>query len=221
MHSDSARNVAVNFLARRWAALPAVTGTSQRRQMPKPGVGQRRERRTENGVLLLRCWGAFHDGDWMNADRFFKRGGTYSTLCKECHQYKYIHDRGYEPSMRLEEVRKWIWEIVHRCGSMSAAARTLGISSPTLFRWLGRYKGYEQKWIQRNSVRRVIETLAGLRAGTIEPQRSKKNGGKVYKYGCRGCGGPLDSETPGCSTCWERIYNRERRAGGSRRRRVG
>lgn len=192
--------------------------------MPRPAPGQRRERRVEDGILLLRCWGSFHDGDWLHSDRFYRRKGKgiyghFSTLCKECTQYKATHDRGGEPYMRLELVRKWIWEIVHRCGGMNAAARTIGITSPTLYRWLGRYKGYDQRWIERESVRRVLETLGGLRDGSIEPQRPKKNGGKIYKHGCRSCGIDLAEYTPGCKTCAEREYRRDRRSrGGSAER---
>jgi len=133
-------------------------------------------------------------------------------MCKECHSYHYVHERGYEPYLRLEEVRKWVWEVIHRSGGMNAAARTLGISPTTLYRWLGRYKGNDQKKIRRESVRHVLEVLAQLRAGTLKPAPPKKAGGRSYKYGCSACGVDVDEHTPGCSVCWERHYNRRRRS---------
>lgn len=176
----------------------------------KPKPGQRRERKHQDGVLYLRCFGVFHDGDWLHFDRFQQRSeNQFSTLCKECRAYKDAHDRGYSRMQRLELVRKWIYEIVHRCGGYRAAARTLGISYPTLFRWLGRYSGYEQRWIRRDSVRLILTTLAGLRSGEITPVKAKHNGGRKYRYGCAGCGCDLELITPGCETCRDRDVRRK------------
>lgn len=183
--------------------------------MSRNGVGHRRERDyLADGTLLLRCWGSFHDGDWLNSDRFFynTRTNIFSTHCKECHTYRSTHDRGLEPLMRLELVRKWIYEIVHICDGYNAAARTLQVPQPTLYRWLGRYTGYEQRWIRRDSVRRIIEVLAALRAGDLEPASRGKNGGRRYKHGCIACGTPLDLYTPACSTCNDRRLKRSLRA---------
>jgi hypothetical protein len=129
----------------------------------KPKPGQRREKKYSGNELLLRCWGPFHDGDWLHNSRFYGNGKYRSTLCKECHRYKYARDeRG--PQKRLEEVRKWVCEVVYRCGGINNAARVLGVSKSTVLRWLGRYKGFEQKRIEHDSVRLILETLAELRA---------------------------------------------------------
>jgi len=182
----------------------------------KPTPGQRRERKLLGETLYLRCWGAFHDGDWLRHDRFNKKGTGFKTLCKECSAYKQAKDRGGSGAVRLELVRKWLWEVVHRCGGINAAARTLGISSPTIYRWLGRYKGYENKRVYRKSVQRILETLGGLRNGTVTPDirtyNNIHNRKEKYKYGCTGCGRPLEETTPGCTTCWERHYRKARRA---------
>lgn len=178
----------------------------------RPKAGQRRERKEIDGVLYLRCWGVFHDGDWLRSDRFHKNNKYFTTLCKECHRYKYVHDHGFSRSQRLDEVRKWIWEIVNRCGGFNTAARTLGISSPTLYRWLGRYKGYDNKWIRRESVVKILTTLAGLRDGSIAPvpppKTPNKKSFKKFRYGCAGCGCELELITPGCETCRDREQKR-------------
>lgn len=170
---------------------------------PKPG--QRRERKYEGQVLYLRCFGSFHDGEWLRSDRFGQNSkGHFSTLCRECRQYYYVKKRGGNGEVKLAEVRKWLEEVVARCGTIAGAARTLGVSHPTIFRWLGRYKGYEQKRINRKSVKRILDTLGGLRNGTITPVTTKINHGRKYKYGCAGCGCRLEQYTPGCKTCKNR-----------------
>ena len=181
--------------------------------MSSPGRGQRRERNTIDGVLHLRCYGAFHgNGEWLRSDRFRSRGiNSFDQLCRECAAYKSAHDRGYDRRSRLDLVRKWVWEIVHRCGGINAAARTLGVSHVTVLRWLGRSKGYEQRWIRRSSVQHVLEVLADLRSGAIQPSIGSRNGYKTFHHGCRGCGCPLDLYTPGCGTCVDRQYKRARR----------
>lgn len=160
-------------------------------------------------VLYLRCFGAFHDGEWLSSDRYGRNSkGHYSTLCRECRQYYYVKKRGGNGEVKLATVRKWIEEVVARCGTYSGAARTLGVSQPMIFRWLGRYKGYEQKRINRKSVKLILDTLAGLRNGTITPAPTRINHGRKFKYGCSGCGCSLEQKTPGCDTCSDRFTRR-------------
>lgn len=182
--------------------------------MPQIKPGHRRERKMLGETLYLRCWGTFHDGEWLRVDRFHIRASGYSTYCKECHAYQQAKARGGDGTVRLELVRKWLWEIVNRCGGFNTAARTIGVSKPTIYRWLGRYKGYENKRITRKSVQRILETLGDLRAGTLHPKVTAltKTRKKTFRYGCSGCGRPLDEKTPGCSTCYERHYQKEVRA---------
>jgi hypothetical protein len=175
---------------------------------PKPG--QRRERKQVGQALYLRCYGSFHDGEWLSSDRFGKNSkGYFSTLCRECRQYYYVKKRGGNGEVKLTTVRKWLEEVVARCGTISGAARTMGVSQPTIFRWLGRYKGYEQQRINRKSVKLILETLGGLRNGTITPSPTKINHGRKFKYGCTGCGCKLEQYTPGCKICRNR---RQRKA---------
>lgn len=187
--------------------------------MPKRNPGQRRERKVEGQTLFLKCWGTFHDGEWLRHNRFHKRrADTYSTFCKECSAYQQAKARGGDGAVRLDLVRKWLWEVVSRCGGTNSAARTLGVSSPTIYRWLGRYKGYENKRIYRKSVQRILETLGGLRDGTVTPDIRTYNGAhtrrKRFRYGCPGCGQPREENTLGCLSCWERHYRKEYRAQG-------
>jgi hypothetical protein len=180
----------------------------------RPRPGQRRERKREGQALYLRCFGAFHDGEWLSSDRFGQNSkGHFSTLCRECRQYYYVKKRGGNGEVKLSTVRKWLEEVVARCGTISGAARTMGVNQPTIFRWLGRYKGYEQKRINRKSVKLILDTLGGLRNGTITPAPTKISHGRKYKYGCTGCGCKLEQFTPGCKTCRDRrtrkAYNRK------------
>lgn len=182
-------------------------------ERPKPG--QRREKKHEHGILYLRCFGTFHDGEWLSSDRFTKTKDGHVTLCRECRRYYYLKRRGAEDLVKLAEVRKWLEEVVARCGTIRGAARTMGVTTGTVLKWLGRYKGYEQRRIKRDSVKLILETLGGLRNGSITPVPTNTNHGRRYVYGCAGCGivEPEDTPryTPGCKTCEDRRIGRRRR----------
>lgn len=180
---------------------------------PRGWSGYRRERKTVGETLYLKCNGAFHDDEWLPhyAFRWIPSRNIYQTHCIECNLYYQAKRKGSNGTVKLELVRKWLWEVINRCGSIHAAARTMGVSHTVLFRWLGRYKGYEYKRIKRDNVKIILATLRGLRDGSIQPAVAKKKGGRKFKYGCVGCGGPIEGETLGCVACRDRRYKRESR----------
>lgn len=166
----------------------------------------KRESKIEDGVLYLRCNGPFHDNEWVEATRFYfrKQYNSYRGSCRECESYKRAQQLGVPTQVKLEIIRKWLWEISNRCGGFRGAARVLGVHPITVERWLGRKRGYEQRKILYRNAKLILETLAHLRDGTLEPIKVNGTTRRTFKIGCKGCGRPLDEETPGCKICQAR-----------------
>ena len=185
----------------------------------------RRERRVNSlGVTELRCFCETHKGKWLAEDCFGKT--TYRIKSGErrpikqayCREYYRINrqrirnpNRQNPGTVPISSIKSYLERIVVICGSYNAAARTLGISTTTIYRWLGRSNCYRNKNIYKTSVHLILVTLKGLESGEIKPAVSSKRSGRIFQHGCRGCGTELHNYTVGCKACDDRRRKREAR----------
>lgn len=178
----------------------------------------RDKRINEMGITELRCFCDRHSGMWLPEDSFgFTRYLVRSTgerkpiklaRCKE--SYMLDRRKRRDPCkvnagrLPISQIRPYIERIIVICGGYNAAARTIGVSQPTIYKWMGRYSGYKFRYIYKTSAEKILVTLVGLQDGTIQPAIANKIGGRVFKYGCRSCGADLDNYTVGCHSCTTR-----------------
>lgn len=189
--------------------------------------GKRREKMWIGGMLHLRCWCEEHQGRWLPEEDFTLTRYRVSTgeerrirkarcakACAREEGERRRPDKKHRGKVPLSRVQPWIWQVVHLCGGFNAAARTFGVSPPTIYRWLQRYNMYSNnKYVYAETAALILGTLRGIRLGEVEVQKNPRPDAKVnYRYGCVGCGGPLELYSPGCKTCWERKAAKEWRS---------
>lgn len=188
----------------------------------------RRDRRTnELGVAELRCFCERHQGSWLTEDlfgstRYLVRstGERKPIKLAYCKEY-YMLDRRIRRDpcrvnagrLPMSQIKPYLERVIIICGGYNVAARTIGVSNPTIYKWMGRYSGYKFRFMYKTSAERILTTLAGLEDGSIKPAVAKKVGGRVFKYGCRSCGIDQEEYTVGCDSCTTR---RDKRAARER-----
>lgn len=114
-------------------------------------------------------------------ERFYKatnaQGKVYRRrVCAIC-----VHRHRVKKRVPLEQVRPYVREIVHRCGSIRRAAVALETSPMVVRRWLGvslRYdtngRTYRDKRMNRETAARVLLVLADLRRGHVFYEGGRK-----------------------------------------------
>lgn len=141
------------------------------------------------------------------------RQGELVSRCRLCVNWAKIKSPGsHHGWVPLAEVRHFFIEAANRIGAKELADRA-GISYNTLTPiLLGR-----NQYVRKATLRKVMLELISIKRKN-EYSISKYAAWRVTKRAngekstCLGCGTHLDNFTEGCSTCWERRYNRVRRA---------